>query len=212
MDRGLPVVLGALLGAALLPSLMHVPASKQASSSSQLAPPRRSLPPRGASASLLRASIGTQGGYNASSAVQEKKRGCVPKKELAYDRCFCTFPADEPHKRRSNRGWEQFHQTLCRDARKAAGIDVVWYGDSITEAWRGTSIGMVSDRAEGVPRVWNSLFVAKGNTTKTSYLALGISGDQTQHLLGRLESCELQHAPELQPKIIILAIGAHLPP
>eukprot|EP00960_Hanusia_phi_P036251 752224-Hanusia_phi.AAC.5 len=84
--------------------------------------------------------------------------------------------------------------------------------------------------AKGVPRVWNTLFEDKKdindtnqNNTKTSYLALGISGDQTQHLLGRLEvrriqsllfwpeqsaqSCELLHASNLQPKIVILAIG-----
>jgi hypothetical protein len=39
------------------------------------------------------------------------------------------------------------------------------------------------------------------------FLPLGISGDQTQHLLARLEGCEFP--VQLQPKVVVLAIGTN---
>ena len=57
-------------------------------------------------------------------------------------------------------------------------------GDSITEAWRGTSYGNPSERTAGVPAV---LHQTLGKQFDASPLVLAISGDQTQHLLWRLQ-------------------------
>jgi lysophospholipase L1-like esterase len=40
-------------------------------------------------------------------------------------------------------------------------------------------------------------------------MALGISGDQTQHLLARIKGCELTDAAGLQPKTLVVAIGTN---
>lgn len=57
-------------------------------------------------------------------------------------------------------------------------------GDSITEAWLGTSMGDPSNRAAGCPAVLAAKF---GDYAP---LVLAISGDQTQHLLWRLQHGE----------------------
>jgi lysophospholipase L1-like esterase len=60
---------------------------------------------------------------------------------------------------------------------------IVFLGDSITEAWIGTNMGGVSDRAEGVPQVFKESFSSEMYDT----LVLAIGGDQVQHLQWRLE-------------------------
>lgn len=55
---------------------------------------------------------------------------------------------------------------------------VVFFGDSITEFWSGLSYCAPASHAEGVPAVLKDL----GERTGSAPVALGISGDQTQHL------------------------------
>ena len=38
------------------------------------------------------------------------------------------------------------------------GLDVVFYGDSIIESWRGTELGVAADRAKGIPDMWGRHF------------------------------------------------------
>ena len=38
------------------------------------------------------------------------------------------------------------------------GLDVVFYGDSIVESWRGTELGVAVERAKGVPDMWGRHF------------------------------------------------------
>jgi len=38
------------------------------------------------------------------------------------------------------------------------GLDVVFYGDSIVESWRGTELGVAVDRARGIPDMWGRHF------------------------------------------------------
>ena len=55
-------------------------------------------------------------------------------------------------------------------------------------------------------------FLRGGNATqagKLKFMALGISGDQTQHLLARIKGCELTDAAGLQPKTLVVAIGTN---
>jgi hypothetical protein len=37
-------------------------------------------------------------------------------------------------------------------------LDVVFYGDSIVESWRGTELGVAVERAKGVPDMWGRHF------------------------------------------------------
>ena len=69
---------------------------------------------------------------------------------------------------------------LRRESFDVGNPDVVFLGDSITESFRGTSIGAASERAEGIPGVFSS--VMGGRSAWVS----GISGDQTQHLMYRM--------------------------
>ena len=84
--------------------------------------------------------------------------------------------------------WESFQSKLAGEAaafRAGRGrTRLVLLGDSITEAWRGTSYGNPSERTAGVPAV---LHQTLGKQFDASPLVLAISGDQTQHLLWRLQ-------------------------
>lgn len=74
--------------------------------------------------------------------------------------------------------WIDTHLTnqQLTQSEKAIQVDVVFLGDSITEAWRETRLGVRKKEAQGSGEVFESLFsINKG----ASYngLALGISGD-----------------------------------
>ena len=72
---------------------------------------------------------------------------------------------------------------LHLEALRAGGGTVrplILLGDSITESYLGSSYGQPQDRFSDVPSVLNTEYV------RFEPLVLGISGDQTQHLLWRL--------------------------
>lgn len=75
----------------------------------------------------------------------------------------------------------------------AQNCRLLFLGDSITESLRGTSYGMPSTRSIGIPEVLQREF------GELSPLALAISGDQTQHLLWRIENGEFPR--RLQPEV-----------
>ena len=89
--------------------------------------------------------------------------------------------------------WFRYEMSLAEKARTAAqGSDrpILFIGDSITEAFVGTSYGSScgrpKERCDGVSEAWRTSFKFVLSTAKlaaTGMLALGISGDQTQHLL-----------------------------
>ena len=96
--------------------------------------------------------------------------------------------------------WSAFQYQLREDANTAEGVKVVFFGDGITEMWRGTCMGRPHSRNEGIPEIWDELF------KPMPALALAICGDRTEHLLWRIEKGgELPAA--LQPRVIVLAIG-----
>ena len=86
------------------------------------------------------------------------------------------------------REWFAFHQALANEAAAFAPRKppLVFVGDSITETWRGTSVGRPIARASGAPDVLREKFGDRWDP-----LALAISGDQTQHALWRLQHGEL---------------------
>ena len=87
--------------------------------------------------------------------------------------------------------WCKLHEKLVKSAatwRPPAGGGLALLGDSITESWRGTEFGRRVPRAHGVPRVLRETL----GTRWPEPLVLGIAGDQTQHLLWRIENGELK--------------------
>lgn len=83
---------------------------------------------------------------------------------------------------------------------------LILLGDSITEAWRGTSYDTPTKRAEGVPKELQAV----GQDRWQRPLVLAISGDQTQHLLWRLQHGELSDAMAADPSaVFVLLIGTN---
>jgi len=69
------------------------------------------------------------------------------------------------------------------------GARLVFMGDSITEGWR-----------HAAKDVWDQYF------SDYQALSLGVSGDQTQHLLWRLANGEVD---QLRPELLVLLIGVN---
>lgn len=88
--------------------------------------------------------------------------------------------------------WVKRHEGFVEIAKKG-GVDVLFIGDSITDAWR-------RDGEKGGKKVWDENF---GPLKAANF---GISGDRTQHVLWRLENGEMQG---IRPKVIVLMIGTN---
>lgn len=107
--------------------------------------------------------------------------------------------------------WFRFQRLLAAEAARFSALGdgtsrVVLIGDSITEAWRGTSYGQPVKRAEGVPEALRETIAATWRTL----LVLGISGDQTQHVLWRLEHGELSASMRADSGLMfVLLIGTN---
>jgi Lysophospholipase L1 and related esterases len=84
--------------------------------------------------------------------------------------------------------WLQRHQDLVALAR-GGGIDVAFFGDSLTEQWTTTG------RAE-----WEQWFVPLGAGN------FGVSGDRTQQVLWRMSHGELDG---IAPRLFVLLIGTN---
>ena len=80
------------------------------------------------------------------------------------------------------------HEGFLTDIKKMNGkVDLVFVGDSITDGWRGQA-------------AWKKNFAA------FHPLNLGISGDQTQHVLWRMQNGELDG---YQAKLFVIMIGTN---
>jgi lysophospholipase L1-like esterase len=79
---------------------------------------------------------------------------------------------------------------------KRGGVDVLFLGDSITDAWGGEGHRANAPGTEVLVREFGSLKLAN----------FGISGDRTQHVLWRLQNGELDG---IQPKLVMLMIGTN---
>jgi beta-glucosidase len=89
----------------------------------------------------------------------------------------------------------QRHQQFMKDKEAALAkgpIQLVWIGDSITDAWRGGE--------------QNKVFVERWG--KYNPLNLGISGDKTEHVLWRLENGELDGLAD-GAKLAVIMIGTN---
>eukprot|EP00884_Botryococcus_braunii_P006491 jgi/Botrbrau1/15843/Bobra.40_1s0027.1 len=82
------------------------------------------------------------------------------------------------------------------------GYDIIWYGDSITEYWKGTAWGVAIDAHVTVPFIYFKYFASKYDST----LNLAVSGDQVENQQWRLEQSQIPTKPI---KLIINLIGTN---
>jgi lysophospholipase L1-like esterase len=91
-------------------------------------------------------------------------------------------------------GWVKRHEGFVRMAKKGH-IDVLFLGDSITDAWGGVGHG-------GAPG--SEIFAKEFEPMRAANF--GIGGDRTQHVLWRIEKGELVG---IHPKVVMLMIGTN---
>jgi lysophospholipase L1-like esterase len=94
-------------------------------------------------------------------------------------------------------GWVKRHEGFVKMVEKHKDAAVVFLGDSITDAWGGEGH---SPEAHGA-----KAFAKEFEPLKT--INLGIGGDRTQHVLWRLQNCELPEG--FHPKVVMLMIGTN---
>ncbi|KAG8465312.1 hypothetical protein KFE25_002619 [Diacronema lutheri] len=104
--------------------------------------------------------------------------------------CHESSVAASPRTRHSTRSaenysaWWRAHDALAALARRAGRPGLVFVGDSISESYLGSSMLAPCRRCAGVP---NAL-AAEMRRAFGESLVVAISGDQTQHVLWRLEN------------------------
>nr|AML79330.1 putative LOV domain-containing protein [Dolichomastix tenuilepis] len=98
------------------------------------------------------------------------------------------------------------HSTFAREARESgvAGrprTRVLFLGDSITEAMRGTQFGEAYDELAKRRAVFDAAFPLQDAK------AFGISGDRTQNLLYRIQNGELEFRHP--PQVVVVCVGTN---
>lgn len=92
-------------------------------------------------------------------------------------------------------GWEKRHEKFVEIA-KRGGVDLLFLGDSITDAWGGEGHNPKASGAAIFEKEFLPLKAAN----------FGIGGDRTQHVLWRLQNGELDG---IEPKVVMLMIGTN---
>jgi lysophospholipase L1-like esterase len=87
-------------------------------------------------------------------------------------------------------GWMKRHEGFVEEAKKG-GFEVLFQGDSITDAWRNGA----------AKKIWDATFAPLKAAN------FGISGDRTQHVLWRLQNGEFEGLT--LPKVVVLMIGTN---
>ena len=85
-------------------------------------------------------------------------------------------------------GWMKRHESFNKRVAKGK-VDLVFIGDSITQAWEG-----------GGKKVWAKHY------GKRNAVNLGISGDRTQHIIWRLDNGNVK---DISPKAAVVMIGTN---
>lgn len=107
---------------------------------------------------------------------------------LAAAVAFAAHPW-EPEPRDSH--WMLKHERLLNMTHEhASEVKVVFLGDSITERW-----------ASNGKEVWKAHYEPK------KAFNYGIGGDQTQHIIWRIQHGEFE---KVSPKVIVLMIGSYI--
>jgi lysophospholipase L1-like esterase len=129
-----------------------------------------------------------------------RTRGRFPLAALLSLSLFLSARAADPEKRENTAlkpvvKNEERHKVFL-DIAKKGHIDVVFIGDSITDAWGGAGHGARSSGAD----VWKERFEPLHAAN------FGIGGDRTQHLLWRIDNGELDG---YQARAVVLMIGTN---
>jgi len=95
--------------------------------------------------------------------------------------------ASAPIPKTGNARFFELHESFLKRG-KEGPIGVLFLGDSITEGWKKA------------PHVWAHYFA------KYQPANFGIGGDQTQHVIWRIENGELEG---ISPKVVVLMIGTN---
>ena len=103
-------------------------------------------------------------------------------------------PAATPSPRMGKGGtpdanWMKRHEGFV-DIAKKGDVQILFMGDSITDAWRG----------KAAEPAWKKYFELLKSAN------FGIGGDRTEHVLWRLQNGELDG---IQPKVVVLMIGTN---
>jgi lysophospholipase L1-like esterase len=121
----------------------------------------------------------------AAQATKEKagKKAVARKAPDASQKPSTVTPAPKNEAR-----WQKRHEQM--NARVALGsVDLLMIGDSITQGWEGAG-----------KQVWAKCYASRNAVN------LGISGDQTQHVLWRLQNGNIKG---ISPKLAVLMIGTN---
>ncbi|KAK9805428.1 hypothetical protein WJX73_004800 [Symbiochloris irregularis] len=102
-----------------------------------------------------------------------------------------------------NPQWAAAHQAIVQQvqADKQRGVELVFYGDSITESWRGTGMGRKVPQWADIPKVFAKHY---GNLRASVY---AIGGDTVGNLLWRVRNGEGLQG--LDPKAVWVLIGTN---
>ncbi|BDA44584.1 probable platelet-activating factor acetylhydrolase IB subunit beta at C-terminar half [Coccomyxa sp. Obi] len=104
--------------------------------------------------------------------------------------------------------WLLCHQRYLKETAevdKHGGWDVLFYGDSIIEEWRGTFLGAPWGPFYDVRKVWDEFFGRKPYTAHS----MGIASDGVEQLAWRLQHGELPTDKAHQPKVLVLHVGTN---
>ncbi len=140
---------------------------------------------------VLSADVRGNGGTDSRGEITLGTPGKIAwRKPRIVPKCAAATPASRPAK-----WWQDRHKAILAQ-NKAAKPEVVFIGDSITHAWAGLP---KANWNRGVTS-WKLLF---GDRPVTN---LGISGDQTSHVLWRIQNGALEG---ISPKLAIVWIGTN---
>ncbi|HEU5079143.1 MAG TPA: GDSL-type esterase/lipase family protein [Opitutaceae bacterium] len=95
--------------------------------------------------------------------------------------------ASAPIQKQNNARFLELHESFLQRA-KSGPIDLLFLGDSITEGWKKA------------PHIWEHYY---GKLQPANF---GIGGDQTQHVIWRIENGELDG---IHPKVVVLMLGTN---
>jgi prolyl oligopeptidase len=124
---------------------------------------------------------------NGSAPAEKKDEGRAEKKKES---------ATAPVPRAKEKRWPQMHENFVAQA-KRGGAEVLFLGDSITDAWGGEGHDPKAKGTKVLAEEFGPIKVAN----------FGIGGDRTQHVLWRLQNGEL--GDSFRPKVVMLMIGTN---
>jgi lysophospholipase L1-like esterase len=144
-----------------------------------------------------------------------KTQGSLPSEQRCGPRvvnpsqCQCHNPMEPWDKSSESAHWKQAFSRnkamVKNSAQDPRNLDVVFFGDSITEHWLGTDGGEEVGQYKEVVEVYESLF--RDEAAPLHALALGIGGDRTTNLLYRIMAGEMPAS--LNPQLFWILIGTN---